>query len=71
MRYYLLGNSGLRVSEACLGTLNEASRIDLGFPHEFLEGTKAVTYGGYYDEIHGKRRGAPLHWPAPGRPEAT
>jgi aryl-alcohol dehydrogenase-like predicted oxidoreductase len=54
-----------------LDTLNEASQIALGFPHEFLEGTQAVTYGGYYDEIDGERRGAPLHWTVPGEPNAT
>jgi hypothetical protein len=48
--------------------LNDASQIDLGFPHEFLEGTRAVTYGGYYDEIDGERCGAPLHWSTPGAP---
>jgi len=42
--------------------LNNASAIDLGFPHDFLEGTRAVTYGGYDDVIQGRRRGAPLHW---------
>jgi aryl-alcohol dehydrogenase-like predicted oxidoreductase len=45
-----------------LDTLHAASQIELGFPHDFLEGTQAVTYGGYYDEIDGSRRGAPLHW---------
>jgi len=51
-----------------LEALNEAAKIDLGFPHEFLEGTQAVTYGGYYDEIYGERSGAPLHWSASGDP---
>jgi hypothetical protein len=33
MRCKLLGNTGLRVSELCLG--DEASQIELGFPHDF------------------------------------
>jgi aryl-alcohol dehydrogenase-like predicted oxidoreductase len=45
-----------------LEALNDASQIDLGFPHDFLEGTQAVTYGGYYDAIDAPRSGAPLHW---------
>jgi aryl-alcohol dehydrogenase-like predicted oxidoreductase len=34
MRYKLLGHTGLRVSELCLGamTLDDRSRIELGFP---------------------------------------
>lgn len=45
-----------------LDALNEASAIELGFPHDFLEGTQPVTYGGFYDQIDGRRRGAPGHW---------
>jgi aryl-alcohol dehydrogenase-like predicted oxidoreductase len=52
----------LSLTEEHLDALNEASQIDLGFPHDFLEGTRAVTYGGYDDDIQARRRGAPLHW---------
>jgi len=45
-----------------LEALDEASAIELGFPHDFLEGTQPVTYGGFYDRIDGPRRGAPGHW---------
>lgn len=63
MRHKLLGKSGLRVSELCLGTmagnhshrlegehlrrLDEVSRIELGFPHEFLQRdtVKGFVYG--------------------------
>jgi len=57
-----LASLNLHLEEAHRSVLDEASSIDLGFPHEFLEGTRAVTYGGYHDEIDGPRRGAPLHW---------
>ena len=94
MKYKLLGKSGLRVSELCLGamtfgedwgwgspkdeaqkvynafresggnfdlslsaeqfkTLDEASRIELGFPHEFYdkEMVRSLIYGGMADQI--------------------
>jgi len=57
-----LASLNLHLEEAHRSVLDEASSINLGFPHEFLEGTRAVTYGGYHDEIDGPRRGAPLHW---------
>jgi len=57
-----LESLSLTLSGDHMTALTEASRIDLGFPHEFLEGTRPVTYGGYYGEIDGERRGAPLHW---------
>ena len=57
-----LESLSLTLSGDHMTALAEASRIDLGFPHDFLEGTRAVTYGGYYGEIDGERRGAPLHW---------
>jgi len=47
-----------------LDRLDDASAIDLGFPHDFLTGTQAVTYGGFYDRIDADLHGAPLHWTA-------
>jgi aryl-alcohol dehydrogenase-like predicted oxidoreductase len=43
MRYKLLGHTGLRVSELCLGamTLDDRSRIELGFPYDFGGGRLA------------------------------
>jgi aryl-alcohol dehydrogenase-like predicted oxidoreductase len=52
----------LTLDDEAMDRLNEATEIDLGFPHEFLENTRAFTYGGYDDDIVGRRRGAPLHW---------
>ena len=57
-----LESLSLTLSADHMTVLSDASRINLGFPHDFLEGTRAVTYGGYADEIDGERRGAPLHW---------
>ena len=62
MRYRLLGNSGLRVSEAALGTMTfsddwgwgaEASRIELGFPYDLYakETMRTFVYGGLRDRI--------------------
>jgi aryl-alcohol dehydrogenase-like predicted oxidoreductase len=63
MRYRLLGHSGLRVSELCLGTmtldpacverLDTVSRIEMGFPHDFFatEMVRALSYGGMRDQI--------------------
>ena len=44
--------------------LDDASAIDLGFPNDFLTGTQAVTYGGFYNRIDADLHGAPLHWTA-------
>lgn len=60
-----LESLSLTLTDEHMKALDEASHIDLGFPHTFLEGTQAVTYGGYYDEIVGRRYGAPRHWTAP------
>ena len=50
MKYRLLGNSGLRVSEMAL---DEASRIELGFPHEMFarDLVRGLMYGGMGDKI--------------------
>jgi len=50
MRYKLLGRSGLRVSELCLGAMTfgedwEASKIELGFPHDFLVQGRQYVFG--------------------------
>ena len=41
-----------------LQRLNDSSKIELGFPHDFFneEGVKAVTYGGFYDKIEKRNR---------------
>jgi aryl-alcohol dehydrogenase-like predicted oxidoreductase len=43
----------LRLDEAQLHRLDEASRIDLGFPHHFYERdlVRAIAYGGFRDRI--------------------
>ena len=41
------------LSEAQIARLNDASKIEMGFPHDFFkeDGVKLVTYGGFYDRI--------------------
>lgn len=94
MKYKLLGKSGLRVAEICLGTmtfgeevpivgarkdsqisdslgcvdfqlskehmdrLDEVSKIESGFPHDFLQNEPAKTYAfsGKYDSIINHRK---------------
>ena len=61
MNYRLLGQSGLRVSELCLGTMtfgedwgwDEASKVQLGFPHDFYANqmVRTFVYGGLRDRI--------------------
>ncbi|GAB2773638.1 aldo/keto reductase [Rhabdobacter roseus] len=40
-----------------LGRLQEVSKIELGFPHDFLrsDGVKDVTFGGLYNQLHNHR----------------
>lgn len=45
-----------RLGDEDLGTLNEISAIELGFPHDFLKMTQGGTYGGQYDSILHDRR---------------
>jgi aryl-alcohol dehydrogenase-like predicted oxidoreductase len=54
-----LGALDVQLSEDHMETLNAASAIDLGFPHNFLseEPIREVIYGGTYDEIVNHRRG--------------
>ena len=55
MKYRLLGNSGLRVSEAFLGTrsLDQASGIEMGFPYYLYSKvmTRGLAYGGLRNRI--------------------
>jgi len=48
-----LASSGVSLSAEQLKTLNEASRIELGFPHEFYmrDMVRGLVYGGMYDRI--------------------
>jgi aryl-alcohol dehydrogenase-like predicted oxidoreductase len=48
-----LGVIGLQLSPEHLQCLDQASRIDLGFPGEFYreEGVKLANYGGFYDKV--------------------
>jgi hypothetical protein len=42
-----------------LARLDEASRIELGFPHDFLasDGVRDVVFGGTFGKIDNHRRG--------------
>lgn len=53
-----LGALDVTLSDAHLEQLNEASKIELGFPHDFLAGNDIRTYmyGGNYDKIYNHRR---------------
>jgi hypothetical protein len=48
-----LASSGVSLSAEQLKMLNEASRIELGFPHEFYmrDMVRGLVYGGMYDRI--------------------
>ena len=48
-----LGALNFQLPETALQILNEASAIELGFPHEFLQsdGVRDVIYGGLYDQL--------------------
>ena len=48
-----LASSGVSLCAEQLKTLNEASRIELGFPHEFYmrDMVRGLVYGGMYDRI--------------------
>lgn len=50
-----LGCLNYSLSAEYLRRLDEASKIELGFPHDFLNKTKAVTYGGWYEQIDNPR----------------
>lgn len=48
----------VKLSDEQLNRLNEVSKIELGFPHEFLmqEGVKQVSFGGFIDKIENHRK---------------
>ena len=48
-----LASFDLELSADQLKTLDEASRIELGFPHDMFskEGVRAIAYGGMRDQI--------------------
>jgi len=53
-----LGAIDVTLSDDHMAKLDEASRIDLGFPHNFLnmDNIRDFVYGGTYDKIHNHRR---------------
>jgi hypothetical protein len=53
-----LGALAVTLGPEHLARLDEASRIDLGFPHDFLAepGIRDVVFGGTYDRIDDHRR---------------
>jgi aryl-alcohol dehydrogenase-like predicted oxidoreductase len=57
-----LGAAELTLDVAQLTALDEASRIELGFPHDFLAGdtVRNLTMGGYQDLIDNHREGRSL-----------
>jgi len=46
-----LASFDLTLSADQLKTLDEASRIELGFPHDLYPKSRAITYGGMRDQI--------------------
>lgn len=52
-----LGSLSYPLSEEHLNRLNEVSKIDLGFPHEFLQAdfVRDLVYGGTFDKIDNHR----------------
>jgi len=48
----------VKLSEEQINRLDEISKIELGFPHEFLtqQGVKQVLYGGFIDRIENHRK---------------
>lgn len=53
-----LGALAFQLTSDQLNTLDEASRIDLGFPHDFLrtDSIRELVYGGTYDQIVSDRK---------------
>jgi aryl-alcohol dehydrogenase-like predicted oxidoreductase len=52
-----LGALGVTLSEDHLKRLDEASRIELGFPHDFLAGARQFIYGNTFPLLDDHRRG--------------
>ena len=48
----------VKLSQEQINRLNEVSKIELGFPHEFLtqEGVKQILFGGFIDKIENHRK---------------
>jgi diketogulonate reductase-like aldo/keto reductase len=46
-----LASFDLTLSADQLKTLDEASRIELGFPHDLYSKSRAITHGGLRDQI--------------------
>jgi len=48
----------VKISPEQLNRLNEVSKIELGFPHDFLmtDGVKQVSFGGFIDKIQNHRK---------------
>ena len=46
-----LGSLDLALSPDQLEVLDEASKIELGFPHDLYPKSQAITYGGMRDKI--------------------
>jgi diketogulonate reductase-like aldo/keto reductase len=53
-----LGALEVKLSDAHLARLHEVSRIELGFPHEFLaaEGVRDTISGGTWKQVDNHRR---------------
>ena len=51
MRYKLLGNSGLRVSELCLGTMTFGEDWGWGASPEESRMARSLSFGGMRDRI--------------------
>ena len=52
-----LGCLSLKIPDELLAKLNEVSKIELGFPHEFLksDGVKEEAFGGLYEKLDNHR----------------
>ncbi len=48
----------VKLSQEHINRMNEVSKIELGFPHEFLtqEGVKQILFGGFIDKIENHRK---------------
>jgi aryl-alcohol dehydrogenase-like predicted oxidoreductase len=51
-----LGALSVTLAPEHLDRLEAVSKIDLGFPHDFLAGVRDIVYGGTYDQIDNHRR---------------
>jgi aryl-alcohol dehydrogenase-like predicted oxidoreductase len=51
-----LGALSVKLPEEALAALEKASKIKLGFPHDFLVGTRSFVFGGTFDLVDNHRR---------------